>query len=58
MGNDAFNVYVGGGIGDHDFHGVKMFEGVTLVEVKAISLSKSTLLKIESGETGLKRALR
>ncbi|WP_054836778.1 hypothetical protein [Metallosphaera hakonensis] len=56
-GNDTFDVYVGGGIGDHDFQGVKMFEGVTLAEVKAISLSVANLLKSENEKRGFKWVL-
>ncbi|MBB5254942.1 nitrite/sulfite reductase [Sulfurisphaera ohwakuensis] len=53
-GENIFDVYIGGGIGDHDFEGVKLFEGVTLTEAKKISIAVANILKRENEKRGFK----
>ncbi|MEM4956951.1 MAG: hypothetical protein QXN28_09830, partial [Metallosphaera sp.] len=53
-GEDLFDVWVGGGIGDHDFQGIKLFEGVTLADAKRISIAVTNILKRENEKRGFK----
>ncbi|BFH74031.1 ferredoxin--nitrite reductase [Sulfurisphaera javensis] len=56
-GEDKFDVYIGGGIGDHEFQSVKLFENVSAREAMAISIAVADLLKQENEKRGFKWVL-
>lgn len=49
-----FDVYVGGGVGDHAFQSVKLFEDVEESDLERISIAIADLLKIEKEKRGFK----
>ncbi|BBG25001.1 hypothetical protein [Sulfuracidifex tepidarius] len=52
--NGKFDVYVGGGVGDHAFQSVKLFEGVSENDLEKISIAVADLLKAEKEKRGFK----
>ncbi len=53
-GEGKFDVYIGGGVGDHAFQSVRLFQGVGEEDLERISVAVVELLKREKEKRGFK----
>ncbi|MEM0048893.1 MAG: nitrite/sulfite reductase [Ignisphaera sp.] len=50
----GFDVFIGGGIGDYEFQGVKLFEGISEKDLTPICIAVADILKEENEKRGFK----